>query len=70
VRGLSGLQYYDNTDGVDMKPESGEAVSINGETDRIYRSAGNTIVVGTPYPPSLPLPHGFFYLPSSQVISI
>lgn len=45
VRGLNGLQYFDNTDGVDDKPESGEVVSINGETDRIYRSAENTIVV-------------------------
>jgi len=51
VRGLNGLQYFDNTDGVDDKPESGEVVSINGETDRIYRSAENTIVVSPP-PPS------------------
>ena len=55
VRGLSGLQYFDNTDGVDDKPETGETVTINGEVDRIYRSADNTIVVP---PLSSTLRHG------------
>lgn len=45
VKGLQGLQYFDNTDGIDNKSESEDAVTINGETDRIYKAAGDTIFV-------------------------
>ena len=45
IKGLHGLQYFDNTDGVDDKSESEDAVAITGETDRIYKGAGDTIIV-------------------------
>ena len=45
VKGLKGLKYFDNVDGIDHKSESEEAIGVNGETDRIYKDAGNTITV-------------------------
>lgn len=45
VKGLKGLDYFDNTDGIDGKTESDDLVTINGEVDRIYKSAGDTLHV-------------------------
>ena len=45
MKGLKGLKYFDNVDGIDNKSESEEAIGINGETDRIYKGAGDTITV-------------------------
>lgn len=45
MKGLKGLKYFDNVDGIDNKSESEEAIGINGETDRIYKGASDTITV-------------------------
>ena len=45
MKGLKGLKYFDNVDGIDNKLESEEAIGIIGETDRIYKGAGDTITV-------------------------
>ena len=45
VEGLKGLRYSDNANNLQEHTESQQAVSISGETDRIYQKAPDTIVV-------------------------
>lgn len=45
LRGLKGLEYFDNTDSVEGKVESEEEVRIRGETDRVYKAAPDVITV-------------------------
>lgn len=45
VAGLEGAEYIDKTDGFKRKRQSGEAIRITGETDRVYINTASTCVI-------------------------